>query len=87
LSLPVHRRGSYLRSLRDAPLAGVPVLIRLRVRRFRCRVDCCERRTFVEQVPDLTTRTPSLTMRVETKAVDVRGDRTVRVGWRSGFAR
>jgi hypothetical protein len=44
--------GNYLR---DAPLAGVPVLIRLRVRRFRCRADGRERRTFVEQVPELTT--------------------------------
>jgi transposase len=52
VSSSVH--GSYLRSLRDAPLAGVPVLIRLRVRRFRCRAERCGRRTFVEQIPDLT---------------------------------
>ena len=31
------------------------VLIRLRVRRFRCRAGGCGRRTFVEQVPGLTT--------------------------------
>ncbi len=47
--------GSYLRSLRDAPLAGVAVLIRLRVRRFLCRAAGCGRRTFVEQIPGLTT--------------------------------
>jgi transposase len=47
--------GSYLRSLRDTPLAGVAVLIRLRVRRFLCRAAGCGRRTFVEQIPGLTT--------------------------------
>lgn len=46
--------GSYLRSLRDAPRAGVPVPIRLQVRRFRCCAERCGRRTFVEQIPDLT---------------------------------
>jgi transposase len=47
--------GSYLRSLRDTPLAGVAVVIRLRVRRFRCHAVSCRRRTFVEQIPGLTT--------------------------------
>ena len=47
--------GSYQRSLRDAPLAGVAVLIRLRVRRFLCRATSCRRRTFAEQIPGLTT--------------------------------
>jgi tetratricopeptide (TPR) repeat protein len=52
-STSVH--GSYVRTLPDAPLAGVPVLIRLRVRRFRCQTASCARRTFVEQIPGLTT--------------------------------
>jgi transposase len=47
--------GSYQRSLRDTPLAGVAVLIRLRVRRFVCPTTCCGRRTFVEQIAGLTT--------------------------------
>jgi hypothetical protein len=47
--------GSYQRILRDVPLAGVPVLIRLRVRRFRCRAGGCGGRTFVEQILGLTT--------------------------------
>jgi hypothetical protein len=47
--------GSYQRSLRDTQLAGVAVLIRLRVRRFVCPKSCCGRRTFVEQIAGLTT--------------------------------
>lgn len=47
--------GRYLRVLRDAPLAGRPVVIRLAVRRFVCDAAACRRRTFAEQVPGLTT--------------------------------
>lgn len=47
--------GHYQRRLRDGPLAGMPVTIRLTVRRFVCDAAGCPRRTFVEQVPGLTT--------------------------------
>lgn len=47
--------GRYQRMLRDCPLAGTPVVIRLTVRRFVCDVPACARRTFAEQVPGLTT--------------------------------
>jgi transposase len=47
--------GRYQRVLRDAPLAGIPVAIRLTVRRFGCDAASCPRRTFAEQVPGLTT--------------------------------
>jgi transposase len=47
--------GRYERMLRDSPLAGTPVVIRLTVRRFICDVAACARRTFAEQVPGLTT--------------------------------
>ncbi len=47
--------GRYQRVLQDAPLAGTPVSIRLTVRRFVCDAASCRRRTFVEQVPGLTT--------------------------------
>jgi transposase len=46
--------GRYRRVLRDAPLAGAPVVIRLTVRRFVCDTAGCPRRTFAEQVPGLT---------------------------------
>ena len=47
--------GRYQRRLRDGPLAGMPATIRLTVRRFVCDAAGCPRRTFVEQVPGLTT--------------------------------
>jgi transposase len=51
----VRVHGRYQRVLRDAPLAGTPVVIRLTVRRFICDAASCHRRTFAEQVPGLTT--------------------------------
>ncbi|MEV0776573.1 ISL3 family transposase [Streptomyces sp. NPDC050428] len=47
---------SYLRFPADVPSAGLRVVLRLRVRRFVCRVAWCGRRTFVEQVTGLTRR-------------------------------
>lgn len=47
--------GRYQRVLRDAPLAGTSVVVRLTVRRFVCGAAGCRRRTFVEQIPGLTT--------------------------------
>ncbi|MFJ9089779.1 ISL3 family transposase [Streptomyces sp. NPDC102384] len=48
--------GSYLRFPADVPIAGQPVVIVLRVRRFVCVNTACQRRTFVEQVEGLTRR-------------------------------
>jgi transposase len=53
-STRVHSR--YERRLADAAVAGRRVVIRLRVRRFVCRNDECEVKTFAEQVEGLTTR-------------------------------
>ncbi|MHA6632156.1 ISL3 family transposase [Pseudonocardia sichuanensis] len=50
----VHCR--YERRLADAAIAGRPVEIELRVRRFVCENAECAARTFAEQVPGLTTR-------------------------------
>jgi hypothetical protein len=50
----VHSR--YERRLADAAVGGQPVRIRLRVRRFLCIRTDCVRKTFVEQVKDLTVR-------------------------------
>ncbi|WP_407676335.1 transposase family protein [Plantactinospora alkalitolerans] len=44
----VHSR--YERRLTDAALAGEPVEIRLRVRRFFCDTPLCPAHTFVEQI-------------------------------------
>jgi len=50
----VHSR--YMRSLADAAVGGQPVRIQLQVRRFACARTACARKTFVEQVDDLTVR-------------------------------
>jgi transposase len=53
ISARVHTR--YQRVLADPAIGGRPSLLRVRVRRFFCDNTGCNRRTFVEQVPDLTT--------------------------------
>ena len=50
----VHSR--YRRTLADAPIGARTVVIQLRVRRFFCDNASCARRTFVEQVPGLTSK-------------------------------
>jgi hypothetical protein len=45
--------GWYQRSLRDLPMQGVPVVIRLRVRKWRCEEPTCERSIFVDRLPGL----------------------------------
>ncbi|WP_406739611.1 ISL3 family transposase [Streptomyces atratus] len=47
---------SYLRFPADVPSAGRRVVLRLRVRRFRCGNNLCPRRTFAEQITGLTRR-------------------------------
>ena len=47
------RHGWYQRSLRDLPIQGVPVVIRLRVRKWRCEEPACERSIFAERLPGL----------------------------------
>ena len=43
----------YQRSLCDLPMQGVAVVIRLRVRKWRCEASACERSIFAEQLPGL----------------------------------
>jgi transposase len=43
----------YQRSLRDLPIQGAPVAIRLRVRKWRCEAPTCARSIFAEQLPGL----------------------------------
>lgn len=51
-----HVHGGYRRRLADLAVAGRKVVIDLAVRRFRCPMLECDRRTFVEQVDGLTER-------------------------------
>ena len=46
----VHSR--YQRSLADLPVQGLRLRFRLRVRRFYCRVDSCERQVFCERLEE-----------------------------------
>ncbi|MEQ4726274.1 ISL3 family transposase [Nonomuraea sp. B19D2] len=69
--------GHYQRRLHDLATYGRPVLINLRVRRFRCANLGCERRTFVEQVPRVSARharrTPALRRMLEQIALALAG--------------
>ncbi|MGC7100709.1 transposase family protein [Amycolatopsis lurida] len=51
----VHSR--YHRRVADVPIAGVPVVLCLRMRRFFCNNTSCTARTFAEQVEGLDQRT------------------------------
>ncbi|MFL4953237.1 ISL3 family transposase [Streptomyces sp. MMS24-I31] len=62
---------SYLRFPADVPSAGRRVVLRLRVRRFRCGNTVCPRRTFVEQIPGLTRRYGQRTERLRSTLADV----------------
>ncbi|WP_405933926.1 transposase family protein [Streptomyces sp. NBC_00827] len=63
--------GSYLRFPRDLPTAGKFVVVSLRVPRFVCEEESCERMTFVEQVPGLTRRFGRRTERLRSTLVSV----------------
>jgi transposase len=53
------------------PTAGKFVVVSLRVRRFVCKEESCERKTFVEQVPGLTSRFGRRTERLRSTLVSV----------------
>jgi transposase len=55
-TVSMSERGRYQRRLSDTPIGGQPVWLILRVRRLNCAASGCAVRTFVEQVPGLTTR-------------------------------
>ncbi|MFL1377330.1 ISL3 family transposase [Nocardiopsis protaetiae] len=46
--------GRYERTVRDSAVGGAEVVIRLRIRRFRCPDPACPAVTFAEQIPGLT---------------------------------
>lgn len=53
-TVSTRRHGGYRRAVRDAPVSGQPVLLRLMIRRFKCVNPGCEAVTFAEQIPELT---------------------------------
>jgi transposase len=56
---------TYWRTLAELPLAGQKFSVRLRVRRFFCDRERCERRTFVEQVEGLSERRRRSSLRLK----------------------
>lgn len=87
LSGRVHSR--YLRSLADLPLAKIACWIELTVRRFFCDNPVCVRKTFVEQIPDVTKRcarrTPRLADEQRHIGLDVGGEAGSRLATRQGM--
>jgi transposase len=84
----VHSR--YERRLTDAAVAGSPVELQLRVRRFFCDVDFCPARTFAEQVPGLTSkwarRSPLMRRSLEIIALALAGRAGARLAMLMGLA-
>lgn len=54
-------QSSYVRTMRDLPCGGLPLILRVRVRRFHCASCICPRRIFAEQFPDLAAPRARLT--------------------------
>ncbi|MFD8755689.1 ISL3 family transposase [Kitasatospora sp. NPDC059577] len=61
----------YRRRLADRPIAGRRVRLELRARRLVCGNDQCRRRTFVEQIQDLTSRHARRTTALTTQLTDI----------------
>ena len=42
----------YQRTVHDVPCGGRSVVLRLRVRKFFCRIATCQRKVFAERIPE-----------------------------------
>jgi transposase len=62
-SARVHSR--YTRTLSDLPWQGIPVTVRLHVRRFFCEERTCRRVIFAERLPGVATRYARTTERLD----------------------
>ncbi|MCB8878067.1 transposase, partial [Acidisoma silvae] len=58
------RHSTYWRNLRDLPLQGSPVMVRLRLARLRCREPTCDQQIFAERLPGVITPLLRRTCRV-----------------------
>ena len=47
------RHGWHERHLQDLPAQGAPVAVKLRLQRWQCRNEACERKTFATQLPEV----------------------------------
>jgi hypothetical protein len=55
----------YVRTLADFPWQGIPVTLRLRVRRFFCEEPACERVIFAERLPRIVAHYARSTVRLD----------------------
>jgi transposase len=58
------RHGWQVRRLQDLPAQGTPVTLRVRLARWRCQNQGCERRTFSDRLPDVARPSARRTCRV-----------------------
>jgi transposase len=88
LARRVHSR--YLRTLADAPISGQRVKLVLKVRRFFCDNPDCPKKTFAEQVPELTApharRTGLLARMLEAVGLALAGRAGARLAGKLGMA-
>ena len=61
-----HLHSRYCRTAQDLPCFGIPVKLRLQVRRYRCPKKKCPRSTFAERYPELVTPYSRVTERLRT---------------------
>jgi transposase len=57
-------QSTYVRTMRDLPCGGLPLILRVRVRRFVCANGVCPQRIFAEQFPDLAAPRARQTVRL-----------------------
>ncbi len=60
-----HRHSRYWRTFKDLPVQGVPVMLRVRLGRWRCRNTNCDRKIFTERVPAVAAPHRQRTERME----------------------
>ena len=60
-----HRHSVYWRTYKDLPVEGVPVTLRVRLGRWRCRNTNCERKIFTERIPAVAAAHRQRTERLE----------------------
>jgi transposase len=84
------RHSSYVRHLKDLPIQGLAVKMRLRVGRWRCRNSNCKRKIFTERVPTIAAPHRQRTARMESivhlVSRSLGGRPAERLLWRLGMA-
>ena len=64
-AISVSRHSRYWRTIKDLPVQGTPVTLRVRLSRWRCRNSDCKRRIFSERIPSVAAPHRQRTERLE----------------------